>query len=131
MLVLSLVHNSESSCSRSKFHIFNAIGTSNEKYAPKPIQGRKYKPMLPNLYSSFHELAIVKQIYIFKNRKRRVQYFILVENFKLINVSKDKILAKVRDCFSRYTGCWLVNMLHVKVRWIVVNYSSSKVCRRI
>ena len=41
MLVCSSVHNSESSCSRSKFHIFNGIGTSNEKYAPKPIQGRK------------------------------------------------------------------------------------------
>lgn len=34
---------------------------------------------------------------------------------KLTNVIKDKILAKVRDCFRRYTGCWLVNMLHVKV----------------
>lgn len=34
---------------------------------------------------------------------------------KLINVIKDKILAKVRDCFRRYTGCWLVNMLRVKV----------------
>ena len=41
MLVLSLVRNSESSCSRSRFHIFSAIKTSNEEYAPKPIQGRK------------------------------------------------------------------------------------------
>ena len=40
MLVLLLVHHSESSCSRSKFHIFRAIGTLNEEDAPKPTPGR-------------------------------------------------------------------------------------------
>ena len=41
MLVHSLVHNSESSHSRSKFHIFNAIGISDEEHAPKPTQGQE------------------------------------------------------------------------------------------
>ena len=41
MLVHSLVHNSESCRSRSKFQIFITIGTWNEEYSPKSTHGQK------------------------------------------------------------------------------------------